>query len=318
MPMNPAALKAMTPGSLRAVVSLTRPPYRRERRSAMDHLVVPDTLRPAPRRAGSVWAVTMMHNEQDVVEHVLTHLFEQGVDAMIVADNMSDDATPAILATLAERHPLHVVRDTWQAHAQGTKMTLLTQLARRCGADWVVPFDADELWFASGTSVADFLRTTDADVVTADLHNVFPGVDDDDEEPDAFLRLTQFDTSASPVGKIAFRPRRLYKLWEGNLDVNMGGSRSAGLHIAHYPFRSFEQMAGKLRHGRRAMELTRFSSETGSHWRIAGAWSDEELHDAYRRLQLGERIEHLSWTPIGPMEHLHPGRWRTWKAERPA
>ncbi len=317
--MIPKWMRDHAPGVALAIGSVAKPAYRSERRTARGHLVVPPTMRPAPRVPGSVWAVTMMHNEEDVAEHVVLHMLEQGVDAVVVADNMSDDRTPDILASLAARLPVHVVRDTWSAHAQGTKMTLVAALARSCGADWVIPFDADELWFADGCSVSAFLRATSADIVTASIHNVFPSVDDDESERDPFFRLTRFDVTPARVQKVAIRPHRVFKLSEGNLDVNMGGARSAGLYIAHFPFRSFEQMAAKLRHGRKALAETRFSVDTGSHWRIAGAWDDERLHDVYRGLQEGRPLEHMSWSPVGPFECLHPGGWSSWRAEcRPA
>jgi len=316
--MIPTWMRDRTPGVALALGSVAKPAYRAERRTARDHLVVPSSMRPAPRVPGSVWAVTMMHNEEDVAEHVVLHMLGQGVDAVVVADNLSDDRTPEILAGLAARLPVHIVRDTWTAHAQGTKMTLVASLARSCGADWVIPFDADELWFAEGCSVSAFLRHASADIVTARIHNVFPSVDDDVSENDPFLRLTSFDLTPSRVHKVAIRPHRVFKLSEGNLDVNMGGARSAGLYIAHFPFRSFEQMAAKLRHGRKALAETRFPTDTGSHWRIAGAWDDEQLRATYRGLQEGRPLEHMSWSPVGPFERLHPGGWNAWRVERRA
>jgi hypothetical protein len=43
---------------------------------------------------------------------------------------------------------VHVVTDREPAYFQAAKMTRLARAAARAGADWVVPFDADELWFA--------------------------------------------------------------------------------------------------------------------------------------------------------------------------
>ena len=40
-----------------------------------------------------LYAVTMMKDEEDVADLVLYHLASQGVDGIIVADNMSTDST---------------------------------------------------------------------------------------------------------------------------------------------------------------------------------------------------------------------------------
>jgi hypothetical protein len=300
------------PGTVQALRTMLRPANWTERRQALAHRDIPATLQRAPRVPGSMWGVTMMHNEEDVAEHVVRHMLEQGASGVIVADNLSDDRTPDILAALAAEAPVHVVRDRWTAHAQGTKMTLLAKLAARSGADWVVPFDADELWFAPSGTVSQMLRSSKLDIVSAEIHNVFPGLDDDPSEPNPFRRLGQFDSTPSEIKKVAFRPHRFFKVWEGNLGVTMAGRKGSGLFIAHYPFRSFEQMAAKLRHGRQSLGETRFSSDIGYHWRVAGGWSDDMLADAYRQLQEGVPVLELAWSPIGPMRRERPASWRTW------
>lgn len=273
----------------------------------------PDTVRPAPRRLGSVWGVAMMRNEADTAGPVIEHMFAQGVDQVLVADNRSTDRTAEILARLADRRPLHVVQDNLEAHLQGAKMGVLVAVARRCGADWIVPFDADELWFAEGRTVAEFLRACAADIVRATVHDVFPCSDDDPEETNPFLRLHRLDVAPFPVGKVAFRTARLLKVAEGNLDVTRRGRRTDGLTIAHYPWRTFEQMVGKVRHGRLAMAQTGLSEEMGIHWRVAGGWSDEELRAAWDDLLAGRPVDDLSWSPIGPLETSSPGTWTSWR-----
>ena len=115
------------------------------------NLSLPDL--PARRRErGEIWAITMVKNEADIIDRSVQHLLKQGVDHVLVADNLSTDATPDILTRLSRDHPVHVAHDRDPAHYQSWKMGLLAQAARRSGADWIVPFDADELWFgARGT-----------------------------------------------------------------------------------------------------------------------------------------------------------------------
>ena len=75
---------------------------------------------------------------------------------MLIADNGSTDETPLLLAELAKRYRVHVALDREAGHYQGVKMTILSDWARRAGADWIVPFDADEFWFAPEGTLGDF------------------------------------------------------------------------------------------------------------------------------------------------------------------
>jgi glycosyltransferase involved in cell wall biosynthesis len=257
--------------------------------------------------------MAMMRNEVDTAGPVIEHLFEQGVDQVLVADNGSTDGTREVLTALADRYPMHIVEDHLEAHLQGAKMTVLVAKAREAGADWIVPFDADELWFAAGQTVADFLRACPADIVRASIHDVFPSADDDPNEPNPFLRLHRFDTEPFPIHKVAFRTSRLLKVAEGNMDVTRRGQRTDGLFIAHYPWRTYEQLARKVRHGRLALEQTNLSEDMGIHWRVAGGWTDDQLRAAWDDLVAGRTVEDLSWSPVGRLETRIPGSWTTWQ-----
>ena len=300
------------PPEVRVVRTSLRTEHRDERRLVERNLELPTTLPRARRGRGSVWGIAMMRNEADTAPHVVKHLFDQDLDALIVADNESTDATPDVLAELATTHPVYVVRDRLRAYTQATKMGVLAGLARRAGADWIVPFDADELWFAEHTTVGRHLRSSVASVVRAQLHNVFAGPDDDAGEADPFLRMGQIDPEPAPFCKVAFRTGRFVRLEMGNVDVIRRGRRIDGLFIAHYPWRSFEHLAGKLRHGRAAMAETRLADEIGEHWRKGGAWSDDRLAATWRTLCAGLPVPDLVWSPVGELRTAAPGRARTW------
>ena len=261
---------------------------------------------------GSVWAIGMVRNEQDTITHVVDHLAEQGVDAFLIADNDSTDDTPRLLEELAGRHRLYVVSDRLRAYYQGTKMTMLAEAARRAGADWVVPFDADELWFARDEPLADLLRRSPHDVVRAQLHNVFPSHDDGDDA-DPFVRLTAFDPIPSPLGKVAARTHRWLSIATGNHAVTRPGTAGDGLFIAHFPWRSYEQVAEKLRAGREAFRDVEDQS-IGTHWRRGGELDDRELRETWNDLLSGHPVETLSWSPVGTTEHHRVAAWHSWQA----
>ena len=60
---------------------------------------LPRLPRPAPGhpRRESVWAVTMVRNEADIIGTTVRHLLAQDVDGILVADNGCTDDTRAIL-----------------------------------------------------------------------------------------------------------------------------------------------------------------------------------------------------------------------------
>ena len=77
------------------------------------------------------------------------------------APSSSRWSTREFLLNLASRDPrIHVALDEEPAYHQSEKMTWLAHCAWRAGADWIVPFDADEFWFAPGRSVAEALRAS--------------------------------------------------------------------------------------------------------------------------------------------------------------
>lgn len=212
-------------------------------------------LRLRRRVTGSVWAVTMVRDEKDILPTVITHLLDQGVDHVLVADNLSQDGTYEYLRDLARRDPrVHVGRDTTVAYYQGAKMSYLARAAWRAGADWVVPFDADELWFAREGSLTRYLRGLDADVVGADWYDMVL-LDDGPVGPTSSFLL---DTTPNPLGKVAFRSHPLALLEIGNHGVARVGTWARdGLAVAHARYRSQEQVARKFRQG---------GAGPGRHW----------------------------------------------------
>ena len=106
------------------------------------------TLPTLPRRRrtmGEVWGVSVVRDEKDVLEAAVKHLFDQGIAHVLIADNRSTDGTREhLLEWAAADARVHVALDEEPAYIQSQKMTWLAHCAWRAGADWIVPFDADE------------------------------------------------------------------------------------------------------------------------------------------------------------------------------
>jgi len=234
-------------------------------------------------RSGPVWGVTMVRNEEARIEGSLRCLLEGGVDVIIVADNLSTDGTRDLLDQLSRELPIVVVTDHEPAHYQGPKMSRLARLAARSGASWIVPFDADELWYGVGAPLAPVLRSLDGDIAVADMYDFLPDAvraASDDPYHDFSLR-----TAAPVTEKVAFRAHLLAAIASGNHAVSQPGRKVRdAIRIRHYPFLGFEHFLEKVRNGGAVLALTNLPDEIGGHWRRWGSMPDDELQHEWQQI----------------------------------
>jgi hypothetical protein len=232
----------------------------------------------------NLWAVTMVRDELEVIESVLRHTASEGVAGIIVADNLSTDGTWEWLNDHAATFPCELVleRDTEVGYYQSRKITRLVQSARARGADWVMPFDADEIWFNADqhvTVAATVARDQrGADCLAARLFNYFPTSADDAAVANAFERIRHRDESGAPLRKVIVRARPDVRVLQGNhLAEADGPFRTVGtpIQVGHFPWRSPEQFERKARNGAEAYRATDLPLEMGTHWRQYGDLLDE-------------------------------------------
>jgi len=230
-------------------------------------------------------AVSMVRDEDDIVGATVARMLDQ-VDRVIVADNGSTDETPEILAELAHiSGRLTVVEDTERGYYQAQKMTGLAQRAREMGAEWVIPFDADEVWVARRSTLADRLRSLpdDALVCEATLFDHVPTAKDPEGSP--VERITWRRRAAAPLRKVAVRAREDMSIAQGNHSASFAGVEvplrvAELLEVRHFPYRSAEQMIRKARNGAQAYAATDLPEAVGAHWRQYGRTIEEEGEDA--------------------------------------
>jgi hypothetical protein len=229
------------------------------------------------------------------------------VDAILVADNSSTDDTGALLAKLASSHPLYVAYDREPGHLQGIKMNLLCDAARRAGADWLIPFDADEFWFAPSRSLRDFFRSCKAHIVRARMHNLFPA-------PGVAFGEGPWPLETAPhqSTKCAFRSHKYAQLSEGNHNVRRPGWSTDGLRILHVPWRSYEQFRRKSLQGREALSCNSLAPTVGEHWRHLGSLPEEAARQAWSSILNGKAVDGIMWSPGGPAQQVDPTDWLTW------
>ena len=124
----------------------------------------------------------------------------------------------------------------------------------RAAADWVVPFDADEFWFAEGSTVAERLRGLTEDRARCDYRNAYPLLEDGELDLDGG-RPVQVDRTASAWLRIAFRTRRWVWVGERNHDLRTTGPMPTRcLHMLHFSYRSLAQYSRKAEQGVAALE----------------------------------------------------------------
>jgi hypothetical protein len=269
------------------------------------------------RRDGSVWAVCMAKNEEDVIVHSVRHMLGQGVDGIIVVDNGSTDATAARLSELAaDDTRVHAGTDSEPEFHQGMKTSYLAHLAWRAGADWVVPFDADELWYAPDATIADHLaRLTGVDRVWADFRNVYP-VAEVGRLDLTEGRPVQVERTPTAWMKVAFRAHRWVWVGEGNHDLrNRGAVPLRTLHVLHFSYRSLEQYSRKALQGVAALEQAGKDETIATHWRGWAALTDAERAGRWRAHLRGE-VADDTFVRADRLVVADPTRWTIWDPDR--
>lgn len=226
--------------------------------------------------------VAMVRDEEDVIGTVLHHLLEEGVDYLFVADNLSGDATPLILKEMvAAGAPLSVIEDPEPGYRQSEKMTWLATQAWEAGAEWVLPFDADEIWYAPGSTIGEALRLTAAGVVAATGFDHLPRPGSSTIGGMPFRRL-----EPQRFKKVAFRARADVRVAQGNHSVEHPGRTVTDvLEFRHFQWRTLEQMARKVRQGAAAyLAAPEIPVWEGAHWRTLAALTSEQLAAEWDRL----------------------------------
>lgn len=232
-------------------------------------------------------AIGMVRDEFDILPYTLAHMLTQ-VDAVLLADNGSVDGTREWLREqIGDR--VFVVDDPVRGYWQSQKTTALASVARDMGASWVLPFDADEAWFArDGRRIADVLAELPESVriARADLwDHVATGEDPDDPNP--LTRIGWRRAHCAPLSKVACRALPGLTISQGNHDAiyddcDLPVTVANLLTIRHYSYRSAAQTIRKVRNGAEAYAATDLPEVQGVHWRQMGRMTDEQIADAYR------------------------------------
>lgn len=264
----------------------------------------------------TVWGITMVRDEADVIGYTLRHMAAEQLDGILVADNLSSDGTAKILQQAKKDLdiPVIIMADTDPAYYQSRKMTALARIAAiKHGAEWIVPFDADEIWYARADRLGPLLNNASPvfNVARATMWNHYAtALDPPGDNPFETMQYRTIGTLASG-GKVAFRWNDNAVIEQGNHDVSIEPKVWADfdLEIRHFPYRSATQMISKATNGGKAYDATDLPGSTGAHWRqywqLIQIHGEQVMADVFR-----EHFWYLSPTDGGlvldPCPYMRP------------
>lgn len=250
-------------------------------------------------------AVALVKDEADIICSALQALVDAGIGAIIVADNESSDATPALLHRFAKDAPIpvKVIKDSNPVHHQRQAISGMVELAvQTWGVEWLIPFDADEIWKIQPGMKLEDLCSLEEDVLFVPIYIYRPSLQDGLEE-DPVKRMKLRWPEPEDQGKVCFRWRDDFKgVKHGNHGVLYSNStwvaskNKAGcllplmgpVKIAHYPIRSWGQFVTKVSNIGRSYELEVGYLDEGNtsrrRWKLFREMGGEALRKEYDEL----------------------------------
>jgi hypothetical protein len=232
-----------------------------------------------------ITGISIVRDEADIVRMTLLYHLAIGCDNILVIDNGSTDATPRVLEKLSRRYPVEWVRDDGPFR-QAELTTELAREAARNGADWVVPFDADEFWWSRMMSLRSLLEESSAGVLQTRVVNFVQRRRQHRSSRSSIARMTwRAETVMSSIdpyylvgdGKIAYvegvYPPKHVARATASIDIGKGNHEVRGvpgpleltddLVCLHAPLRSRHELEKKADTAPRAWEE---SSDPMSSW----------------------------------------------------
>lgn len=228
-----------------------------------------------------VFGIAMVKDEEDIIDFTIEHLVSQDLDHLIIADNLSTDTTKEILYRWADQCPdlFTILEDPEPGYYQAAKMNSLMTIAVEMGADIILPFDADEMFVAKDRTktVASALRGMEVPIAKAEVWDFVP-TEFDNKTGNPYWDVVCCEPVIKALPSVAFRYEPGCQITAGNHDVIRSGDYSWDiLTVRHVQYRSLEQYKRKLRNGKAVYDATNLDHGVGTHWRLGGAKSDEQL-----------------------------------------
>lgn len=217
-------------------------------------------------------AVATTYNEADIIGQNCRHLLANGVDHIYLADASTDETRQIAKDACDGNLTLH--EDNDQYHYQPLWINRLALEAAEDGHEWILPFDADEFWYATNRgTIRDALVAVPAEV--RKLHvRAFQHRDWNHRE-----------VTYRSMGKVAFRWEPGAWVANGNHGVSSPGPAYEGvLDLREWQFRSIEHLARKCHERVDRLDPSLPYTE-GTHQRVLAAMTEEDLALEWARMQ---------------------------------
>lgn len=235
--------------------------------------------------AAALWT----HNEPDILLPNLRYLLGQ-VDEVIVRDRASETDTKNELELLRDRSGGRLVLEEDDGRfefRQPEIMTDLAMVALERGHQWVIPIDPDEIWYANGATLKDYLAglSRDTGIVSAELYNHVASLEDDATEPNPFRRIGWRQRHPLPLPKMCARTRPDLMIEGGNHSIRTEGVAlvlAPGLVIRHFPYRSEDLFIERVRSNYAELKKSNLPEGYGAHVRSYGRTLEEQGEEALR------------------------------------
>lgn len=209
-------------------------------------------------------------NEADIIAATLSHLYAEGVANIYIADASTDGTRDAL-----SEFPCRVFDDTEPFHRQPYWIGRLAQMAFEDGADWVIPFDADEFWLP-----------TSRDVTLAEcFSHVDSGVGKLYAQMFHHYTWDLRERNPKPFPKVAFRPGPNVTVKNGNHEADVPGNSVHGLiEIRELQYRGEDHFVRKIRERCATLDPSLPSTEGEHHtkWRNS---TDDDIRVWWRERQ---------------------------------
>ncbi len=209
-----------------------------------------------------VQAIVTTHNVEDIIEHVATHILNQGVDIYFI-DNWSSDNTFKIISSLKKKYGPRIAIEKFP-ESKTTKyewtrlLDRIDEVAKNSSYDWIIHYDSDEIRYSPNPKVSlqDAISFVDSLGYNLIDHTVldFRPIDN------------KYTGKISPEEAIEFyeygkRPGHFvqFKAWKNQKnEVHLSNSGGHNIEIAerqvyplkflikHYPLRSQRQAEKKI------------------------------------------------------------------------
>src|SRR5688500_7026325 len=137
-----------------------------------------------------VFGVMVVRNEADILAINVAHHLAIGIDRILIVDNGSSDGTDRVLEELGRSGRVRWLRMDGPFH-QSEVASALAREAYLRGADWVVPIDADEFWFAPGGDFRKVLQESSAGALQAEVVNFIQAREEREAKPEGLSRMTR-------------------------------------------------------------------------------------------------------------------------------